>query len=453
MSTHSSKISRNPFLLFTLLCVGVVLVWGIPKLMMVVPQLGNNLPSPDVAKDYVAAWTWAVLIGISILFWPIPRAHRFPLLCLWALRTFVTLGVMLVYESFYQGLDAYADFQDGLNEGWKNPVLSAGTAHIIHSVYWLGGFIGPDYHLVKVSFSLIGLLGSYAYYRAACSYMERDSIFIMIVLGAFPSIIFWSSIIGKDPVTFLGTGLYMYGTVQYQKRPNFGPLLWMLAGAAVAAWIRPWLLIIFAVPQIVLLSLGIRSLLKRIVSLLLALGGMTAAANIFVRYFHITSIASLLADANSFSRSWAIGGSGQKINVDFTSIGSVIAFLPKGAFAALYRPLPGEIPNIFGTVAGIECSILLFLTIIACVRFRREHLREPMVLWALTFIGVWVGFYGLISYQNLGNAVRFRLQVLPILLLLLLRLMARRKHLGGMQTLVTGTSSASSPMAPSAIPQ
>jgi hypothetical protein len=49
------------------------------------------------------------------------------------------------------------------------------------------------------------------------------------------------------------------------------------------------------------------------------------------------------------------------------------------------------------------------------------------VQWAVLLIVVWAAAYGFVSYQNLGGAVRYRLQILPVLVGLLLYIVASRR--------------------------
>jgi len=106
------------------------------------------------------------------------------------------------------------------------------------------------------------------------------------------------------------------------------------------------------------------------------------------------------------------------ISVSFTSIGSMLAFVPTGLFTALFRPLPLEVPNIFDLFAGIENAVLLALIVVGILRRGLGWLRESILLWAFVTLIVWGAVYGFASYQNLGTAFRFRAQVTPILLLL-----------------------------------
>ncbi len=81
--------------------------------------------------------------------------------------------------------------------------------------------------------------------------------------------------------------------------------------------------------------------------------------------------------------------------------------------------------NPFGLLAGLENFFLLVLLGMAVVRARLSAFRDPLVLWAALLLVTWAGLYGFISYYNMGAAVRFKLQVLPVLLMLLLYLSRR----------------------------
>ncbi len=125
---------------------------------------------------------------------------------------------------------------------------------------------------------------------------------------------------------------------------------------------------------------------------------------------------NVLSKSNTISKSWTHGGSGQDIP-EFRSPVDMLLFSPIGMFTALFRPLPGEVLNIFGIFSGLENLVLLFLVYLAWKRGR--HLiwsGESGVIWALSLVLFWAFIYGFVSSQNLGSAVRFKLQILPILL-------------------------------------
>jgi uncharacterized membrane protein YfcA len=101
-------------------------------------------------------------------------------------------------------------------------------------------------------------------------------------------------------------------------------------------------------------------------------------------------------------------------------------FVPVGAFTALLRPLPGEVLNPFGLLASFENLVLLALLVRAIKRSKWKELRHPLILWAMTVILVWAVVYGFASTQNLGAAVRWKLQILLLFVGLLCYLGRRR---------------------------
>ena len=124
--------------------------------------------------------------------------------------------------------------------------------------------------------------------------------------------------------------------------------------------------------------------------------------------------ASLIANRN------ARGGSAIK-PVIYNSLGDVIKFLPIGIFTALYRPLPGDISNLFGIAASFEGVLLLGLTFRAIKRTSWSDFKNPLLLWITLVVLCWALIYAFAS-QNLGTLMRWRLQIFPVFQILLLYL-------------------------------
>jgi len=145
-------------------------------------------------------------------------------------------------------------------------------------------------------------------------------------------------------------------------------------------------------------------------------------------HFQLETKQDLIAKVNSFSGSFTGGGSGLEAGEEFTGIGSMIAYVPKGSFNALFRPLPGDVLNPFGQVAGIENMILLILLLLSLMRicYHWGELKHPLVIWAILLLLTWSTMYGFVAY-NLGTAVRYKIQILPVLLGLLLYLSRARR--------------------------
>src|SRR5206468_2250615 len=98
-----------------------------------------------------------------------------------------------------------------------NIALGGGTRTMV-GICQLHHAILPDsYHMLKVSCSMFGFIAIYLFYRAAVKWLKAEDPRIFYVLALYPSILFWSSILGKDPVMLLGVAVYAYAVVSWQR--------------------------------------------------------------------------------------------------------------------------------------------------------------------------------------------------------------------------------------------
>lgn len=393
-----------------------------------VVYMGHNIPQQDMTTDYVYGLTWAMFLAISIFFWPVPARDRQMLVWGWFAKILVTLGFMLLYENNY-GLDAYGYFEAAAESNFFVSFPTIGNGN--NTIYYLSklhGQIFPiSYHMMKVSFSLVGFIAVYLFYRSAVRFLDREDPKVYYALALFPSVIFWSSILGKDPIILLGIAMYVYGVVGWNKtnRPIF--LLILLLGVIETMYIRIWVGQILLAPLSIFALHRMRGLLTKVIFLIIVAAGFFATVNQFKEKFSIETQQDLLSTSDTISHSWGYGGSGQVLETRFTSVPVMIGFLPLGIFTALFRPLPGEVLNPFAMLAGLENLMLLFLLFQAIRRTRLLELTQPMVMWAVALILIWASVYGFTSYQNLGSAARFRLQILPVLLGTILYLRRKRR--------------------------
>jgi hypothetical protein len=400
---------------------------GVPVFVQLVHHWGEYIPRPDIQSDYLVGTVWALLIWASILVWPVSRQHRRALLALWGAKIFVTLVFMLFYEHYYTVLDFHMYVQQGqaVEIDWRAVGLGRGTENMV-ALSWLhANFFTPSYHAMKVTFAFLGFLGVYVFYRGAALALGREEIRLLYVLGLFPSILFWSSILGKDPIVLLGIALYCYGVMGWSRHQRWPYLVAIALGIWIAAMIRLWAAPILLAPLVISVPGQMRGVPQKALFVVVSLAALGASVGRFAQAFGMETMQDLYATTSSFGGAWAEGGSGQAVNMQFTGAASMIKFVPFGAFTALFRPLPGEVMNPFGLLAGVESACLLGLLALALKRQRWATLRQPLVVWAVALVVVWSSIYGFVSAQNLGGAVRFKLQILPVLLTLLLYLSRR----------------------------
>ena len=395
---------------------------------------GARIDSSNIQRDYLLAIVWGLALSIPVLLLPANAQERKALLLLWLFKLLViTLGVMLPFEQIYCADScAYHSYGVHLHEWWPAftqmggpPGFGNGTANMEVFAGWHAQLISRSFHAMKVTWSLFGFLAIYLFYRAATLYLGQRDVRALYLLGLFPGIVFWSSIFGKDPLVLLGIAGYTLGVVGWFRQHRLRWIVLLLVSLLFAASMRIWLGAIFLLP-LILLALRDASWTRRIAIGTLAIVAFGYAFSLTLDKFNIASQQDAVRRSGAIAQDWAQGGSAQQIQGGLNSMGEIILFLPVGAFTALFRPLPGEVPSVFGILASVENVILLWLlgTVIVRGRWRRLK-RDPLLLWAALLVVTWASIYGIASYQNLGTAVRFKLQIEPILLLLLVQL-ARR---------------------------
>lgn len=391
-----------------------------------VVSLGKNIPQTDILTDYITGVLLALGIGLVILLIPFSPQTKRSLITIWIVKTLITLGFMLLYESYYDVVDAYGYFNlPRQNFEWTGFSLFGkgnGSTENIYNLVWLYYKVFPEsYHGLKVSFALIGLIATYVYYQAAVLFIEREDVRILYGLGLYPSLIFWSAIIGKDPLSFLAIAFYTYGVVGTYRHKKPWYVFIVFLGLLLAIFIRTWLGVILLIPVIILSFQSIKNIWMRSIFLFFTSSILVLAFKILQAQFGIVSFQDV-ADkfflvAGEWSDMWFLG---KNLPVYLTEPYQIIAFIPLGMLLTLFRPFPGDPFNPFSWLSLMSNLPLLILLGFAFARSRWHDFKEPLVLWATVLIITWAGVYAFTSSD------RYRIQILPILLGLLLYLGCKR---------------------------
>jgi hypothetical protein len=400
--------------------VGCLIIWFLTNrgVEEYIEALGNNVPTDNVLVDYGKGVIWAILLGLSILVWPVNLGDKLILLCMWLVRCVVMLVFMLPYEEHYPGLDCWFYFTGAhainmdiisvIARGGSDFVVLLGSLHLK---------IGPDsYHAMKVSSGYVGLGAIFLLYRAAVVLMRSERRWVFWVLGLYPSILFWSSILGKDPLVLFGIALHIWGLIHVVYCGKRKHLFAVVAGLALAAIIRIWMGPILLVPALGLFALRIRHNGWRLLTVSAVLVSLAVLAPATASRLEIDPAADLFASTQSFNKGFDKANSAMRPDFELTSLTDLLLFTPQSVFAAFFRPLPGDLPHLLGWVAGCEDLVLLILSAWALLKIRRSCWRNHLFLWGVTLIMVWGLAYSLVTYKDLGTAVRFRLQIMPVLL-------------------------------------
>lgn len=129
----------KPWVVALVVMGGICLGLAVPELLGMVHVLGYRLPQEDLATDYAKGMAWAMILGLSILAWPVSAENKRDLLWVWFAKSFVTLGVMLFYEWHYP-LDAHGYFDEPRQRSfaWQGLQIGGegGGTHNMTSLCW-----------------------------------------------------------------------------------------------------------------------------------------------------------------------------------------------------------------------------------------------------------------------------------------------------------------------------
>jgi hypothetical protein len=240
-----------------------------------------------------------------------------------------------------------------------------------------------------------------------------------------PSMLFWPSSIGKDALMVFFLGIASYGASRLLKFYQFSSLLLIAPGLYLAASIRSHVAAVLGIAIALAALLGkppkkYQGSPKRGIMILACLAGAALALATFSSTFGVTvDGGGGTTDPEQFlsdvSDQTATGGS----EVSGGAVGSP-AQLPGAIIKVLFRPLIYEAGNAQALLSALEGTTVLAITIwnLPAMWRNKGRLREkPYLMMAFFYTGGFI--IGFSAILNLGLLARQRVQVLPMLFVLI----------------------------------
>jgi hypothetical protein len=295
--------------------------------------------------------------------------------------------------------------------------IATGALYTLIGSTRLGGFL---------VFSWLGFWGIFLFYRAfTLAVPEGRRGLYGRLLFFLPSMLFWPSSIGKEAWMVFALGVTAYGGAKILSRSIVRGLPITLIGLGLVSLVRPHIAglvgvalalgYLFRRPRVELRELAPVAKVLSVAVVALVAAVLVVKAQQFLAGSGIETgegVGHALLEAEERT---AQGGS------EFTPtvVKSPIQ-LPLAVLTVLFRPLLFEAGNFQALVAAAEGTFLLGL---AVFRFKwvlaalRSVRRQPYVAFAVAFTAMFVVAYS--SIANFGILARQRVQVFPILLVLL----------------------------------
>lgn len=299
-------------------------------------------------------------------------------------------------------------------------------------VVWITSFpveFGFAYWPLTALYNVLGTLGLVFFYAAL---KETEAFRIDAKLGRLlaylclfiPSMSFWTSGIGKDSIACLAVTLFLWATMQFDRRRI----------AAVVA-----ILLMFAVrPHIaalMMMSIGAGAIFMSHLRGTTRLGVAVAA---IVTAMFAVPLALVYSGSTDFASIGEYVADRQEQNLRGGSSVDIAGMNPAlRVFSYLYRPLPNEVSDIAQLAASLDNVILILLTIFGIVAIYRAGFFRVYRHYSIVMM------YGVSSLivlsqvtANLGLASRQKWMVVPALMLVLVGawVMARQKAAKKRQT-------------------
>jgi hypothetical protein len=247
------------------------------------------------------------------------------------------------------------------------------------------------------------------------------------VLAFEPASIFFNSILHKEPLMVLASGLMVFGGSKLWRKLDLSGLLLMAVGGWIGVTTRPyagWFLV--SGGALVVLQAALRRRDRPLRAMPLVYAVIIAAFIATPTIVQVTSKKSLsVLQESQRANSAAIGTAGNNLaleSVNYSDRGNVITNLPKRIRDLLVRPYPWQVANpsqqlgAVGSLFALSCFVLLLL---AFVRRRGEvmALAGP-ILYPMVFL---IFAYAL-SAGNAGTGFRYRTHIVVLAVAVLISL-------------------------------
>ena len=296
-----------------------------------------------------------------------------------------------------------------------------GTDFIVDMTACIFRAIGPSFLVAMILFTLISFWGQYFYYHAHRDlYPRANPRLVAIGFFLWPSIVFWSSFLGKDALMLFLLGLASLTIAKLSKEATPGMALLLAIAICGCFVVRPHITILLIMSLIVSFGLTKKrsrasNIPRRLFALLLLAIVSAGLVYAMARLLAIDSIEEGQSRSEESMQANRRDGSG------FDPGGNMATRVIRAPLL-VFRPFPWEARTALAAAASAEGTVLLGLAI-----YRRKTtmiaLRDldahGFVVYSLSFISLNLFLMG-IGSSNFGLLARGRVMILPLLLFPLL---------------------------------
>ncbi len=270
----------------------------------------------------------------------------------------------------------------------------------------------------------MGFLGLFFAYRAFTIALPegRQRSYLKLIFF-LPSLLFWPSSVGKDAWMLFAVGVAMFGAARLLTGRLGRGLAVLTLGLWMAWLVRPPVAGMLGLA--ILITWALRPPSRRLGTLVPLVKGVTLIVALLAGWLLVSKAQAFLASAvDTSGTSSALTAVTQRTMEGGSAFHPIVVRnpleIPPAAFTVLFRPLPIEARNVLALGISLEGSFLLVLCV---VRRRwiwsalRSVRRRPFITFTVLYSMLFVVAFS--SIANFGILARQRIQVLPMVLVLL----------------------------------
>ncbi len=289
--------------------------------------------------------------------------------------------------------------------------------HIITGFVFV--IMGPTLSGGIVFFSSVAYWGVFLFWRAfATAFPGGDSKTTAALLFFLPSIVFWSSTIGKDALLSLTIGLTAYGLARVLYGGRFSGFGYMTAGVLGTGAIRPHIGAILGMSLAVIYLLGrnragLPGVLARLIGIPLIIVGTYYTFSQAKERLGLQDTEHAQQYLTDWNENTAYGGSSFQ--------GGSLAVRALTAPALPFRPFPWEVNSVQTLISSLEGMVLLLLFWInrRSLMFSLSHWRSHPFVGFIVFYSLETAVALSCAFSNFGLLARERVMFTPLLLMLI----------------------------------
>ncbi len=303
----------------------------------------------------------------------------------------------------------YKSFDDGfINENRTlirlNALLMTLTA---------GSYFG---NLVLVCFA--GTLAQAYLFKAVTGVFSLNPLPVFALLNLWPSELFWSSALMKEPMLMAGLALTMGSAIQLKTKKNPKAFLVFIPGFLLILFSKFYVGLALIVPLVCIFITPLKATVRKSLRIsLLFLALIPVAILLWGKLAPQRDIPTLIAaKKNAFANVAENTSAGSAFHIPEMKpdLFSLMQLAPTGLKNALFRPFPQDADSLMEWAAVFENG--LFLGIIAFLIYRMNRNSPWKALsFNLIIFGLLVLALGGITVNISGALVRYKMPVIPYL--------------------------------------